>query len=404
MVCLFLGALIQPAPVASQDVATYMLGLINNLRASLGLHPYSLHPALTAAAQNHANWMSITGQISHTQPDGSTPRTRAQAAGYSSSWVSENIYMGNYATADVAWQWWLNSPIHYRGITNANYTEIGIASAEGPSGKAYVLVFGNPNSTVRVAPPITTGATDPYGYAGGTGNTTTSGASAPPIFVVGVDNHGNIMHEIQPGDTLGHIVFTYGYGWDDLQRIRELNNMTEAEGRWLNVGAILLIPPWEGTYTPTPGTPEPPTHTPTDAPTNTPGPSPTPSMTDVPTITPTPTETYTPTETMTFTPTPTLPEGARSLALITNTPTATIEIEVLLPTAEATFTPIVVAQNHDDTGGLIAPVTIAPQPVNSPVAENQQNQLIPILLIAVGLQVVLIGIAGIEYVSRRRRR
>ncbi|HRF96537.1 MAG TPA: CAP domain-containing protein, partial [Aggregatilineales bacterium] len=265
--CVFFGAFATTTPTQSQDMATYMLSLINGLRGGLGLHPYTLNASLTLAAQNQASWMAISEQISHTQPDGSTPRTRAQAAGYSSAWVSENIYMGTSATADIAFQWWINSPIHYRGLTNVNYTEIGIAMSEGPTGyKAYVLVFGNPDGTVRVAPPITTSVTDPYGYAnanqqgnGTSGNGTVN--SAPPennayvrrAIIVGVDNTGNIMHEVQPGDTLGDIALIYGYTWDDLGRIRELNHMTESEGRGLDVGAILLIPPADGTYTPTPG-------------------------------------------------------------------------------------------------------------------------------------------------------
>ena len=423
-IMLFFGGFALTTPTQSQDVATYMLSLINNLRGSLGLHPYTLNGALTAAAQNQASWMAITGQISHTQPDGSTPRTRAQAAGYASSWVSENIYMGTSATADTAFQWWINSPIHYRGLTNVNYTEIGIAMSDGPAGKAYVLVFGNPDNTVRVAPPIRTNTTDPYGYAnqnnGTSNNSTTANSNAyiPRPYIVGLDNLGNIMHEIQPGDTLGDIALIYGYDWDDLERIRQLNHMTESEGRWLQIGAVLLIPPYDGTYTPTPGSPEPPTHTPTVGPTNTEGPSPTPTITYTPSITPSPTITYTPsptetpTETLTFTPTPTLPEGVRPLAMSVTTPTARV-----IPSATATLeetpisqvspqnpTPIVVAQNNADTGGLIAPVTTPPQTVEPPTDENNNSPLVPLLLIAVGLQVVIIGIAGLEFMSRRRRK
>lgn len=423
-VSLFFGGFAISTPIEAQDVATYMLSLINNLRASLGLHPYTLNASLTAAAQNQASWMAISEQISHTQPDGSTPRTRAQAAGYASSWVSENIYMGTSATADIAFQWWINSPIHYRGLTNVNYTEIGIAMSEGPTGyKAYVLVFGNPDNTVRVAPPITTNVTDPYGYAnqnnqqgnGTSGSgTVTDNSFIPPPFVVGVDNNGYIMHEVQPGDTFAGIVLTYGYDWADIGRIRDINSMTEADARWLDIGAIILIPPWEGTYTPTPGSPEPPTATPTAGPTNTEGPSPTPTITSTPTITYTPSPTNTPTETLTFTPTPTLPEGVRPLAMSITTPTAPPTV-TLMPTGEpmllepqtftsASPTPLVVAQNNPDSGGLIAPVTTPPQTVNPPAQESDNSPIVPLLLIVVGLQVVFIGIAGLDFMARRRRK
>ncbi|MEQ8674738.1 MAG: CAP domain-containing protein [Aggregatilineales bacterium] len=242
--CLLFGVGIKPEPAQAQDTVSYLLGQINGLRASLGLPPYTLNGTLSAAAQNQANWMAQTEQVSHTQTNGSTPSSRAAAAGYASSWVSENIYMGTNGTAETAWVWWLNSPIHYRGITSTNYTEIGIASGSTDRMRSFVLVFGNP-----------TGWQSAPASASNSGGNSASGGGGLPPYVVGLDNRGNIMHEIQPGHTLGEIALIYGYTWDDLQYIRDLNSMTEEEGRNLGVGAVLLVPPYSGTYTPTPGGP-----------------------------------------------------------------------------------------------------------------------------------------------------
>jgi hypothetical protein len=66
-----------------------------------------------------------------------------------------------------------------------------------------------------------------------------------------VDNYGNIMHEVQDGDTLGDIAFLYGYTWDDIDAMLALNDMTEADIRVLEVGSVFLVPPQSGTYTPT---------------------------------------------------------------------------------------------------------------------------------------------------------
>lgn len=241
---LIFGAGFAPEPVEAQDTVGYLLAQINGLRASLGVPPYALNGTLSAAAQNQASWMAETEQVSHTQTNGSTPSTRAAAAGYASSWVSENIYMGTSATAETAWVWWLNSPIHYRGITSTNYTEIGIASASTGRMTSFVLVFGNPTGWQSAPASISNNS--------GGGNASSGGL---PPYVVGVDNRGNIMHEIQPGHTLGEIALIYGYTWDDLPYIRELNHMTEEQGRNLEVGAVLLVPPYSGTYTPTPGGP-----------------------------------------------------------------------------------------------------------------------------------------------------
>jgi len=101
--------------VGAQDAASDLLGRINGLRASLGLPAYTFNGTLAAAALNQAQYMANTGQISHTQSDGSTPSSRAAAAGYGGRWVSENIYAGSSARVADAWNFWLNSPIHYRG-------------------------------------------------------------------------------------------------------------------------------------------------------------------------------------------------------------------------------------------------------------------------------------------------
>jgi hypothetical protein len=235
-------------PAHAQDAVSDLLGRINGLRASLGLPGYTLNGSLSAAALNQAQWMAITGQISHTQPDGSTPSSRAAAAGYSGRWVSENIYAGSSAGIGDAWNFWLNSPIHYRGMTNPNYQEIGIASASSSWGRAYVLVFGSPGGSEAYIPPSSAG--------GG------SAASGPPPYVVGLDGNGNIMHEVQPDQTIGDILLIYGYTWSDMPYFLTLNTKTQADIRSLQIGEIVLIPPQAGTYTPT----APPANWPTNTP------------------------------------------------------------------------------------------------------------------------------------------
>lgn len=370
------------SPVQGQDVVSDLLGRINALRGSLGLPGYSLNGALAAAAMNQASWMAATGQISHTQSDGSTPSSRAAAAGYPSSAVSENIYMGTSATVDSAWQWWLNSPIHYRGITNAQYTEVGIGSAAGANGTAYVLVFGNPAGWGAVSIRRTTSGGD-------------SAAAAPPSFVVGVDNVGNIMHEIQQGQTLGDIALIYGYTWDDLEYIRSINGMTEPEGRYLQIGAILLIPPWDGTYTPTPGSPL------VEMTPDAQAAQPTLIVDDTAALTSAPAPTLT----------PTLPGeiGATSAVMpewvvmtanahLTETPARASTLPAV-PTAQsagwtaATVTPQAVAQ--------AVTTAVVPTPLLVESAQDDNDETSPLLVVAVVLQVIILGVAGYEFWHRR---
>jgi hypothetical protein len=231
------------SPLLAQDEASDLIGRTNNLRSSMGLAPYNYNGALAAAAQSQAQWIVDNGNVSHVRTDGSGPRSRALGSGYPTADVAENIYGGTMASPDVAWTFWVNSAIHYAGLTNARYSEIGAGAAHGPWGNAYVLVFGNPGGP----PPIQPNAS---GNGDGGGNAV---AAVPeqPSYVVGLDNFGNIMHQIQPGDTLGDIALIYGYTWDDIPYMKQINNLTD--NRELEVGSVFLVPPQDGTYTPTPG-------------------------------------------------------------------------------------------------------------------------------------------------------
>jgi hypothetical protein len=402
-------ALTIPAPSHAQDAAGDLLARINGLRAALGLAPYSLNGALSSAALNQAAWMAATGQISHTQPDGSTPSSRAQANGYPSSAVSENIYMGTRATADSAWQWWLSSPVHYRGITNPSFTEVGIGSAAGEFGSAFVLVFGNPagwgasSAVAQAARPAGSGQE----------------AAAPPAYVVGLDQFGNIMHEIQPDQTLGDIALIYGYGWDIIPYVLTINGLTQDDIRQLSVGAVLLVPPHSGTYTPTPG-----------------GPLPTPLAevtTDVIDLaalaaaapaTPFMAITVLPTSTPTLVEAAPLavtsaqmPAGLETTAEATVT-TATVTTATLTPESTASPTPQAAPMQVAAASAAWSAATITPapgtavamigagpaapsplQPENSPASGGTTT---PLLIVAIGLQVVIIGLIGAQFLRRGR--
>ena len=220
---------------AAQDAVSVLLSNTNNLRARNGLPAYVLDGSLSAAANNHAGWMAANNLVQHEQFDGANVRTRARNAGFPSSWVGENIYLGTGSGPGAAWNWWLNSPVHYAGLVSPNYDRVGIGSAAVGSRRAYVMVFGN--STGRLS------------QSSGSGAAAVS-AGQPP-YVLGLDELGNIRHEVQPGHTIGDIALIYGYTWDDIPAMLALNNMSSAEIRLLQPGSVFLVPPQDGTYTPT---------------------------------------------------------------------------------------------------------------------------------------------------------
>jgi uncharacterized protein YkwD len=362
LVTVAFGLLLFSARVSTAQDAGDLLGRINNLRGTQGLPGYNISGALSGAAQSQAQWMVDNGcAIAHTRPDGSTPRTRASAYGYPSTDVSENIYCGTIASSNDAWVFWINSAIHYRGLINARYQEIGIASARGSGGISYVLVFGNPSGQAYVPP-----------AAGGSG-----AAQAPPSYVLGLDEHGNIMHEIQPEETLGDIALIYGYTWGDIPNMLILNGLTQNDIRLLQPGAVFLVPSKMGTFTPTPGGEQ-------------------------------PTATYTPfvepTLASSSTPIPSTEAGLPVTQVPTNVVAATAnslpqEVAMLLATATDSAAPSPTALEIVNAG-LGGSSEIIPK--TSGVVTRSSTS--PWLGIALVVQVGVLLAAGVEFVRRKRKR
>jgi hypothetical protein len=357
--CGFLLVLGLVMPVQAQDTAA-MIARVNELRASLGLAPYSWNAALAAAANSQASYLATSGVVSHTGPDGSSPRDRARAAGYISPWVSENIYVGGIAGIGDAMNFWVNSPVHYASLTSPNYTDIGAALAVG-STRSFVLVFGAPDT--RIA-----GITSGGGNSGNTNSATHNANAAParPSFVVGVDANGNIMHEIQPGDTLGDIALLYGYSWGDIPTLLTLNGMSENDIRELPIGGIFLVPRWDGTYTPSPP--------PADF---------------------TPSATYTPEATATTTATPTAPPTFTPT--ITNTPLVVAAAnQILLP--PVTY---IAPTPNAEPAIVVSPPVLAPTPIPDAAPPAYESGLPLMIGVVIVVQAGIFIFAAIEFLRRR---
>lgn len=134
-----------PDPGTGGETAE-VVRLVNVERAKVGCAPLTVHPALTAAAQSHSEDMAANGYFDHESPSGTTPSQRAQAAGYPSAYVSENIAAGTViATAAQVMPMWMNSDGHRRNILECNTTQIGVGHAVGgPYGHYWTQNFGNP--------------------------------------------------------------------------------------------------------------------------------------------------------------------------------------------------------------------------------------------------------------------
>jgi uncharacterized protein YkwD len=131
---------VEPAPLHRHPTMLAMLRRSNLIRRAVGLHPQRINPALTKAAQDHANYMAATGQFSHYINGGY--QYRAQKYGFKGG-VRENIAAG-FRTVDAAFNTWHASGGHYASIVS-DTSEAGFGYAIAPSGATYwVGVYGSP--------------------------------------------------------------------------------------------------------------------------------------------------------------------------------------------------------------------------------------------------------------------
>jgi uncharacterized protein YkwD len=126
-------------PLHEHPTLVKMLDRNNALRRSAGLPPHRISPALTKAAQNHANFMARSGAFSHESNGG--PMYRAQRYGYRNL-VRENIALGQFDVTHV-FSSWQSSGGHWANIASGT-RDAGFGCAVGPGGSRYwVAVYGD---------------------------------------------------------------------------------------------------------------------------------------------------------------------------------------------------------------------------------------------------------------------
>jgi uncharacterized protein YkwD len=105
---------------------------INDARQSEGLSPLGPDPSLMKAAALYAEDMRRREEISHYGADGSTPPTRAAAAGYPGEFVTEALAAGQSTLEEVV-DAWLDSPPHRAALLAPEGAHLGVALHEDPA-------------------------------------------------------------------------------------------------------------------------------------------------------------------------------------------------------------------------------------------------------------------------------
>ena len=123
---------------ASLD-AGQILVLTNESRRRAGVPPVAMDERLTAAARAKLFDMLKQDYFAHRTPDGRQPWAFMQAAGYRYQMAAENLAKG-YDNEPELQQAWMKSRGHRANILNPQFTEIGVADANG----IVVVMFGRP--------------------------------------------------------------------------------------------------------------------------------------------------------------------------------------------------------------------------------------------------------------------
>ncbi|MFC0098617.1 CAP domain-containing protein [Micromonospora marina] len=117
--------------------------IVNQERAKAGCKALTVNAKLNLAAQRHSQDQADHRKMDHKGSDGSQPRDRVKAAGYSYRMVGENVAW-NYQTPAAVMEGWMDSEGHRKNILNCSYTQIGVGVARS-NGPYWTQVFATPS-------------------------------------------------------------------------------------------------------------------------------------------------------------------------------------------------------------------------------------------------------------------
>lgn len=160
LILLKVAAIIIPVALPSSSLfssaitPSNIVELTNQTRLNLGLGGLKVNSLLTKAAAAKANDILAKQYFAHTSPEGLTPWSWIEKAGYDYLYAGENLAV-HYQSAEDVNEGWLASPTHRANIVQPKYAEIGVGVAmgdfEGVPSTIVVQMFGTPVAAGKVA-------------------------------------------------------------------------------------------------------------------------------------------------------------------------------------------------------------------------------------------------------------
>jgi len=218
-----------------------LVNAVNALRASNGLPAYSINSILMFTAQNQADYMAITGNVSHIGAGGLSVTDRLLAAGYPlagdlslGGFRSENIISGTESmSAQAAVNAWTGDAPHLNTMLSPNLSEIGAGVA---------VVGGRVYYVIDAASPTTSGVPQAGASAVGGGSAVPgAGGVVYPVVLSTPNADGNVIHEVKAGQSLWQIAIAYEVKVDDIKQLNNLfdNNIYPGDKLLVKKGVVL---------------------------------------------------------------------------------------------------------------------------------------------------------------------
>jgi uncharacterized protein YkwD/LysM repeat protein len=210
---------IRTSPSLAQASSAYdVIAVVNNFRAANGLEPFQNAPFLMSIAQLHSNYQATIGTVSHTSSGGSSPKYRANAAGFGEGSLvfhSKNIACGdNLSIQKAIYKFWQDEAQLYTMLNLAVvYIDAGV-------GKVGDYVYYTLDAGYYSGAPSSGNLSNPSTNNPNPGLTATTHDS----FIVSTPREdGAIIHVVGNGQSLIGIAKAYDV---PLNEILVLNNFT----------------------------------------------------------------------------------------------------------------------------------------------------------------------------------
>jgi LysM repeat protein len=231
-----------------------LINEVNALRLANGLNALAVHPALMQIAQEEANGIA-SGLPGHWRPNNMTLGQWLISLGYPLSGdLSQDGYRSeNWTTAQSAQgavQSWLGDAPHINTMLSPYRSDIGAGVIAAEDGYIFVLetalqtnsgLMQSNASAILTGIPLTQQAYN-AGATLAAENGTLSQYSLP-VRVSTANPGGDVIHEVEYGQTLWSIAITYGTTIKEIQRLNNWDEDTVYVGQELLVMKGATLPP-----------------------------------------------------------------------------------------------------------------------------------------------------------------